>query len=269
MRQKVIYIAGHGHSGSTLLDLIIGSHSRVESVGEVTQKGLTRLMQRPQEELCTCGRPFSQCPYWQANLDHLRELGIISPKDVLIRSDELIKVVLRASDKSVYLESTKSIDRLQYFLSSPNLDLHIIHIVRDPRATVASFVAKGRRKYSSALRWGALGRQIKRLSGSRPLLNVQYESLVTFPEKEVRRVMDFIGEPFEPRQLDYASFTHHNIAGNRARNSRSSGIRPDTNYIGTLGFFRWYYLTALCWPDLLRNGYSITRWGMRRLLSKT
>jgi len=32
---KLIYILGLGHSGSTLLDFILGSHSKFESVGEI------------------------------------------------------------------------------------------------------------------------------------------------------------------------------------------------------------------------------------------
>lgn len=35
MEIRVIYVTGKGHSGSTLLDLILGNHSQIESVGEL------------------------------------------------------------------------------------------------------------------------------------------------------------------------------------------------------------------------------------------
>jgi bifunctional enzyme CysN/CysC len=38
MKTKVIYIIGSAHSGSTLLDLILGTHSRIAGVGEVNER---------------------------------------------------------------------------------------------------------------------------------------------------------------------------------------------------------------------------------------
>src|SRR5690606_31136679 len=74
MRQKVVYIVGAGHSGSTLLDLILGTHSRIESVGEI--KRLERLYSGGKGSGCTCGEPFTACAYWRAIGDRLREHDI-------------------------------------------------------------------------------------------------------------------------------------------------------------------------------------------------
>ena len=35
MKQKILYIAGLGHSGSTILDLSLGSHPDITGLGEI------------------------------------------------------------------------------------------------------------------------------------------------------------------------------------------------------------------------------------------
>lgn len=61
VRVKVLYIAGAGRSGTTLLDCMLGQTTGLFSAGEVTHlwdRGLVG------DELCGCGRPFSRCPFW-------------------------------------------------------------------------------------------------------------------------------------------------------------------------------------------------------------
>jgi hypothetical protein len=67
--KRNVYICAAGHSGSTLLDLILGSHSEAVSLGEVTQlpKNLTL------NTTCTCGTPVQQCGYWTSVLRLLGE----------------------------------------------------------------------------------------------------------------------------------------------------------------------------------------------------
>jgi hypothetical protein len=57
----VIYIAGSGRSGSTLLERTLGEMPGVVNVGE-----LIDLFRRvaPRDERCGCGQPFSSCPFW-------------------------------------------------------------------------------------------------------------------------------------------------------------------------------------------------------------
>lgn len=55
----VICVVGAGHSGSTLFDALLGNHSAVSGVGEVQ-----RISVEPESNVCGCGRPILQCPYW-------------------------------------------------------------------------------------------------------------------------------------------------------------------------------------------------------------
>jgi hypothetical protein len=70
---KYVYICSAGHSGSTLLDLLLGSHSQIESLGEIIHlsKNLSLNTQ------CTCGEPVRSCPVWKRVVSLLNEqLGI-------------------------------------------------------------------------------------------------------------------------------------------------------------------------------------------------
>jgi hypothetical protein len=59
---KVVFIAGYGRSGSTLLDRMLGQVDGFCSVGElrhVLREGYV------ENRLCGCGIPFGSCPFWR------------------------------------------------------------------------------------------------------------------------------------------------------------------------------------------------------------
>ena len=68
-RIKYIYICSAGHSGSTLLDLLLGSHSQIESLGEIIHlaKNISLNTQ------CTCGEPVRSCLVWKQVVSILNE----------------------------------------------------------------------------------------------------------------------------------------------------------------------------------------------------
>jgi hypothetical protein len=59
----VVYIAGSGRSGSTLLERVVGAIPGYANVGELLD--LPRRV-APNDEMCGCGKPFSQCEFWTA-----------------------------------------------------------------------------------------------------------------------------------------------------------------------------------------------------------
>ncbi|MBI2471503.1 MAG: sulfotransferase [Planctomycetes bacterium] len=70
---KYIYICSANFSGSTLLDMLIGSHSCVTSLGEITQLPKNLAL----NTACTCGLTVRCCPVWIEVINSLSEkLGI-------------------------------------------------------------------------------------------------------------------------------------------------------------------------------------------------
>jgi Sulfotransferase family len=64
---RYVYICSHRHSGSTLLDLLLGSHSRIESLGEISFLSQDLALNLP----CTCGLRIRECTVWQTVIDRL------------------------------------------------------------------------------------------------------------------------------------------------------------------------------------------------------
>jgi sulfotransferase family protein len=58
---KYVYICSAGHSGSTLLDLLLGSHSQVTSLGEIDQLSKNLAL----NTVCSCGVPVRACAVWK------------------------------------------------------------------------------------------------------------------------------------------------------------------------------------------------------------
>ncbi len=55
-----VFICSAGHSGSTLLDILIGSHPQGLSLGEITLLPKNIAL----DSQCSCGRPISSCQFW-------------------------------------------------------------------------------------------------------------------------------------------------------------------------------------------------------------
>ncbi len=73
---RYLFICSAGHSGSTLLDMLIGAHSRVASLGEIDQLSKNIAL----NTLCSCGAPIRECALWS---EVLRRVGAAIGVDVL------------------------------------------------------------------------------------------------------------------------------------------------------------------------------------------
>ena len=171
IRPTVLYIAGSGRSGSTLVERTIGAIVGFADVGELID--LCRRV-APHDERCGCGRPFGRCPFWKAVGEHafggwnpelLSEMHdlqrhvarqrhlprLLSPRargesfsTALARYtdlyDALYRAISRAADARVIVDASKW-PAQAVALASDGLDLRVVHLVRDPRG-VANSLAK-------------------------------------------------------------------------------------------------------------------------------
>ena len=72
-QSKLVYIGGSGHSGSTLLDLLLGGHSMISALGEVHRIYLCANRQA-KVHWCYCGKHVLQCPMWLSVAEQLQQL---------------------------------------------------------------------------------------------------------------------------------------------------------------------------------------------------
>lgn len=174
MNSKLIYIAGGGHSGSTLLDLIIGSSSNVMGLGELHFfNSYNYDLDDPKlydinKRVCSCGKEFENCEFWS---DVKRDTGkkidisrfytfwetvktiwnIICPFEVLrfdvgnIDYQILVQSILRVCKRNgqsidYLLDSSKDPRSLLKLESVFGKDkLKVIFLVRDIRGYVNSY----------------------------------------------------------------------------------------------------------------------------------
>lgn len=70
----LVFIVGARRSGSTLLDLLLNNNTQIKSLGEIHR--LTQYA-RSNTELCTCGKPVMECPFWlEVQAEALNVLGV-------------------------------------------------------------------------------------------------------------------------------------------------------------------------------------------------
>jgi uncharacterized protein YsxB (DUF464 family) len=163
---KLLYIAGTGRNGSTLLERILNEIPGVFAAGE-----FGRSARYNRNKICLCGEKLTVCQVWQAitheidsQLDEEKFLQL-DRKYVSQKGIERLKLLTRPKESQLsddfkqYLNSLaikyqaihkhksgqiitdSTIDALYgYYLSLiPSIDLYILHLIRDPRGVSYSW----------------------------------------------------------------------------------------------------------------------------------
>ncbi len=173
---NVIYILSNGRSGSTLLDLLLGAHPRLWTLGEAHMLPWEVRWGRP----CGCGEPHEECFFWKGLLEQIPLEGLRWPIEhfrggprsngKVLRWAQLpgmlegrasgrwaqaaeaygeanaryFSTVLEAArgfkDPGVdwLVDASKDPYRLLWLESSGMFNIHVVHLFKDPRAFVFS-----------------------------------------------------------------------------------------------------------------------------------
>lgn len=219
---RIVYVVGCGHSGSTLLDMLVSTHSRIFSAGEA------KMFRRQPDTVCTCGAErWQSCAFWMGVDERMRtdgEPGLghesIEDSDPEIFSaynGRFFRAISEESDCPVVLDSSKDFSRLKSFLNS-DLQVEVIHLIRDPRGVAFSGLRKGRPIRSVSKKYVRTHVNAARALLGIPHIEVRYEDLAREPGREVARVLEFLGLEIEPDQLSgWRHIERHNFGGNRMR----------------------------------------------------
>lgn len=243
-KPKLIYIVSLGHSGSTLLDLLISGHPAVATAGEA--KNISPL--RASRRRCHCGERVSECPFWQRVAAvlrdrhelHFQDLDLESGCDATFEAHNLalFAAVHEVTGRRIIVDSSKNIERLRRLLDTGRFDIHPIHLVRAPHGIVYSKIRKGHQGWIAQSRRYARG-----LKNARTALRdidhayVRYEELAVHPARVLSELMSGLGLEFMPRQLDWSGRERHDAGGNRMRRGPAE-IRLDDGWKRGLGFWQ-------------------------------
>jgi hypothetical protein len=110
---KVVYIMGHGYSGSTLLTFLLGTHPQIATIGELGIAPRAKQELTPEEYLCSCHAPVRDCEFWQRVSREMAERGHKfdiwdADLDFRARDGGLADVLLRAVQRGPVLEAARS-----------------------------------------------------------------------------------------------------------------------------------------------------------------
>lgn len=243
---RILYITSRGHSGSTLLDLLISGHSALTSVGELKMLSSNDRHRK----LCSChGLEPEDCPYWRAVEDVLVDRTGLRFVDLRLDSADpwlhhqhnlaLYDSVAVVSGCRTIVDSSKSLPRLRDLLQGQELyggyELLPIHLLRGPLGLVHSYVKNGSvvtARDLALICYHYINNffRTESLLCARPHLFVRYEHLARRPARELRRIMNALAIPFEEDQLDWGREPRRNIHGNDMRFRAGGPIRPDRSW---------------------------------------
>jgi Sulfotransferase domain len=305
----VLYVAGVGRSGSTLLESLLGSLPGWIGVGEtmhLPERGLR------DDQRCGCGEVFSQCAFWGAvggrafggwssvdvdrwlelagRVDRNRNLPLLlrptmskrfldEHRELVDRCGSVVVAAAREAAADVVVESSKHPSFGLVLGAHPELDVRVVHVVRDSRGVAYSWTKKIRRPeitdrveymptYAPARiagRWfawnGALTAMASRTR--RPTLRVRYEDFVRSPHSVLRTIAEFAGRGVADEAIG-ALLTagpnrgQHSVAGNPLRFAEGPvELRVDDQWRRDLPARQRRIVTTLTAPLLRLYGYRL------------
>jgi Sulfotransferase family len=303
---RVLYVAGFGRSGSTLLDRLLGSASRLHSGGEIGGIWTQGLVD---DRLCSCGVRFSTCPFWQevgrnsfsslqarqidaiVQYTHLafparrmwwifirktrRNMLLSAPPGFWDLAECLYTAMRDVSGRQVVVDSSKLATYLVMLAHVSGVNVHVVHLVRDPRAVAYSWLRPrvvdpdGRTTmprfgtFKSALLWVIMNAAVEWVAFrmSLPYVRVRYEDLVKDPAGIVGQLQSDVlrgaglefdeGGHLDEEDIDLEVL--HSISGNPMRFHQGrtaivedaawkSGPRGRRGIVGAVTFpLRWRY----------------------------
>jgi hypothetical protein len=297
---RVLFIGGLGRSGTTLLERLLGQIEGVQTLGETVHLWVRGILR---DETCGCGRAFHECPFWtqvglaafggwstvdvdeviamRGHVDRLRKVpGVLAHPGAEVNRyagmfRSIYEGVQQAAPTPLIVDSSKHPSMAYCLRTQSDLDIRMVHVVRDPRAVAYSWAKTVERpeagveekfmnRYTparAAMLWTGENAAMTSLTRlGTPVLRLHYEDLVADPVTALRRVLDFAGMPADVHiPIDGHRATlrpNHTVSGNplRFRNGELV-IRRDDDWVTQLGARDRAVVSAMTAP--LRLAYKI------------
>jgi hypothetical protein len=229
---RVLFVLGHGRSGSTLLGNILGEAEGVLHAGEVRflwSWGILR------GRRCGCGEPVVSCPFWSPVVEEALAGGGPSPEringqlrestrlralprllggqagpppDIQAVLGRLYRAAARRGGARVVVDSSKMPAYAALVSRVPGVEASFLHLVRDPRAAAYSWLRPKDREggtadpmprypaWRSARAWVVANVAASRVarSGLGPWRRIRYEDFASSPADAVEDILRFVGE---------------------------------------------------------------------------
>lgn len=187
-----VFVLSSVRSGSTLLRLILDTHSQICAPHELHLRRITSKV---------------TARFGRIALEHLD----LDERDLrYLLWDRLLHLILQRSGKQLFVNKTPNDAFIWGDIVSCWPDARFIFLHRNPAAMLDSWdqaMADLTRDEAARdiLSYAVAMEQARSARGG---LVVRYEDLVGDPEKETRRICEYLGVPWEASMLDYGAVEH-------------------------------------------------------------
>lgn len=279
---KVIYIVGLGRSGSTLLERIVGGADNVWPLGEIrslkdyVNKNDPR---KPEKKnfFDESGAPLDKSFFWSPVVRKIKQdnltmfdkhhkfgpgklLKSLFKKDYVGDEEEILRLILKRAqevknkDIEYLLDASKLISRLLYLRNHKNIDLYVIHLVRDARGTINSFEKIGVGWFRILGRWIKnnifISCFIKKKFDKSRFIHLSYDNFAKQPE----RYLGLINKKLDTN-IDLDNYLKkvqekqtYSISGNSMRGKELNKIKYDQGWKKTMPAWKKLLLTIVTYP---------------------
>ena len=274
MGARVLAIVGTGRSGSTLLAFLLNTHPSVATVGELTgpPPGADGAVSRCScgQTLADCpfwtrlsaavaarGHRFG-AQDWDlrftlrggrlltrslrhATADRVRDGVVLRVpasgrrlQTLAERSVAVVEEILALTAAEVLADASKDPVRVHWLARLTDLDLRVVHLVRDPLGYAGSRLRRGVAPGTAAREWVRMAGHVHRLLAELPpgrTLRLRYEDLCADPVAQLDRVAALAGvAPFDPARVRTWPGPDHHVIGNRMRLSAGGPVALDETW---------------------------------------
>lgn len=278
---KVIYIMGAGHIGSTVFDIVLGAHPHIESLGEISKFHRFGWID-DENRKCACGSSVYECSFWsqvrqkwamagrnnaeryvrlQKQIESSRFgwtkllLNGLRPTSEFVEylrmTEDLYRAVQEVSGKPLLVDSSLTPRRAYALSMNPNIDLRLIHFLRDGRGVIWSLKKPGKKILTKAYvpaparrtaqYWVSANLQSAWVYNNVPeskRLRIKYEDFAIDPQSVLQQVGAFVGEDLSgiiaQSSVVSAGQVRHTVGGNRVRMLKDITIKADFAWMENL-----------------------------------
>jgi hypothetical protein len=211
--ERPVFVLSSIRSGSTLLRVLLNTHSAIHAPHELHLRGLGVSMKS------------------QYVTKAMTELGLDADHLQYLLWDRLLHREMVRHGKRELVNKTPSDAFMWRRIVECWPDVRFIFLLRHPAAVTDSWL-RARKEWTRDQAAEDVRRYMVAVEDARNEyggLTVKYEDITTDPEREMKRVCEFIGVEWEPAMLDYGQGDHGRFRagiGDWSRQIKSGKIQP-------------------------------------------